>query len=67
VLSLAASILVTMTSFNPIVVVLSPLRTALGTATSPPDSVVNSLPFFAHRLRHGAGAHGRLVRATAAR
>ena len=43
VLSLAPSILVMMTSFTRIVVVLSLLRTALGTATSPPNSVVISL------------------------
>jgi flagellar biosynthesis protein FliP len=36
VLSLAPSILVMMTSFTRIVVVLSLLRTALGTATAPP-------------------------------
>ena len=35
-----------MTSFTRIVVVLSPLRTALGTATSPPNSVVISLALF---------------------
>jgi flagellar biosynthesis protein FliP len=46
VLSLAPSILVMMTSFTRIVVVLSLLRTALGTATSPPNSVVISLALF---------------------
>src|ERR1700742_1665674 len=46
VLSLAPSILVMMTSFTRIVVVLSLLRTALGTATSPPNSVVVSLALF---------------------
>src|ERR1700744_6774117 len=45
-LSLAPSILVMMTSFTRIVVVLSLLRTALGTATSPPNSVVVSLALF---------------------
>jgi flagellar biosynthesis protein FliP len=35
-----------MTSFTRIVVVLSLLRTALGTATSPPNSVVISLALF---------------------
>ena len=44
VLSLAPSILVMMTSFTRIVVVLSLLRTALG--TSPPNSVVISLALF---------------------
>jgi len=39
VLSLAPSILVMMTSFTRIVVGLSLLRTALGTATAPPNSV----------------------------
>ena len=39
VLSLAPSILVMMTSFTRIVVVLSLLRTALGTATAPPNAV----------------------------
>ena len=43
VLSLAPSILVMMTSFTRIVVVLSLLRTALGTATAPPNSVIISL------------------------
>src|SRR5580698_4636362 len=43
VLSLAPSILIMMTSFTRIVVVLSLLRTALGTATAPPNSVVISL------------------------
>ena len=46
VLSLAPSILVINTSFTRIVVVLSLLRTALGTATSPPNSVVISLALF---------------------
>ena len=46
VLSLAPSILVMMTSFTCIVVVLSLLRTALCTATSPPNSVVISLALF---------------------
>ena len=46
VLSLAPSILIMMTSFTRIVVVLSLLRTALGTATAPPNSVVISLALF---------------------
>ncbi len=46
VLSLAPSILVMMTSFTRIVVVLSLLRTALGTSTAPPNSVVISLALF---------------------
>src|ERR1700685_857937 len=46
VLSLAPSILVMMTSFTRIVVVLSLLRTALGTATAPPNSVVIALAMF---------------------
>jgi flagellar biosynthetic protein FliP len=46
VLSLAPSILVMMTSFTRIVVVLSLLRTALGTATSPPIAVIVSLALF---------------------
>jgi flagellar biosynthetic protein FliP len=46
VLSLAPSILVMMTSFTRIVVVLSLLRTALGTATAPPNSVIVSLALF---------------------
>ena len=45
-LSLAPSILVMMTSFTRIVVGLSLLRTALGTATAPPNSVVISLALF---------------------
>ena len=46
VLSLAPSILVMMTSFTRIVVVLSLLRTALGTATAPPNAVIISLSLF---------------------
>ena len=43
VLSLAPSILIMVTSFTRIVVVLSLLRTALGTATAPPNAVIISL------------------------
>ena len=43
VLSLAPSILIMVTSFTRIVVVLSLLRTALGTATAPPNSVIIAL------------------------
>ncbi len=46
VLSLAPSIVVMMTSFTRIVVVLSLLRTALGTATAPPNAVMISLALF---------------------
>src|SRR5215475_3873993 len=46
VLSLAPSILVMVTSFTRIVVVLSLLRTALGTATAPPNTVMISLALF---------------------
>jgi len=46
VLSLAPSILVMMTSFTRIVVVLSLLRTALGTATAPPNAVLVALALF---------------------
>jgi flagellar biosynthetic protein FliP len=46
VLSLAPSILVMMTSFTRIVVVLSLLRTALGTATAPPNAVIIPLALF---------------------
>src|SRR5262249_24700621 len=46
VLSLAPSILVMVTSFTRIIVVLSLLRTALGTATAPPNSVLISLALF---------------------
>src|ERR671933_62459 len=46
VLSLAPSILVMMTSFTRIVVVLSLLRTAMGTATAPPNSVIIALAMF---------------------
>ena len=45
-LSLAPSILVMVTSFTRIVVVLSLLRTALGTATAPPNAVMVSLALF---------------------
>jgi flagellar biosynthetic protein FliP len=46
VLSLAPSILVMVTSFTRIIVVLSLLRTALGTATAPPNAVLVSLSLF---------------------
>ena len=46
VLSIAPSILVMMTSFTRIVVVLSLLRTALGTATAPPNSIIIALALF---------------------
>jgi flagellar biosynthetic protein FliP len=46
VLSLAPSILIMVTSFTRIVVVLSLLRTALGTATAPPNVVMVSLALF---------------------
>jgi flagellar biosynthesis protein FliP len=46
VLSLAPSILVMVTSFTRIVVVLSLLRTAIGTATSPPNAVISGLALF---------------------
>jgi flagellar biosynthesis protein FliP len=46
VLSLAPSIRVMVTSFTRIVVVLSLLRTALGTATAPPNTVLISLALF---------------------
>ena len=45
-IALAPLILVMMTSFTRIVVVLSPLSTALGTATAPPDAVIISLSLF---------------------
>jgi len=53
VLSLAPSILVMMTSFTRIVVVLSLLRTALGTATAPPNAVIVSLALFLTGIRDG--------------
>jgi flagellar biosynthetic protein FliP len=46
VLSLAPSILVMVTSFTRIVVVLSFLRTAMGTTTTPPNQVIMSLAMF---------------------
>ena len=46
ILSLAPSIVVMMTSFTRIVVVLSLLRTALGTATAPPNTVIVALALF---------------------
>jgi flagellar biosynthetic protein FliP len=53
VLSLAPSILVMMTSFTRIGVVLSLLRTALGTATAPPNTVIVSLALVLDRIRDG--------------
>ncbi len=46
VLSIAPSIIIMMTSFTRIVVVLSLLRTALGTATAPPNAVIIALALF---------------------
>jgi flagellar biosynthetic protein FliP len=46
VLSLAPAILVTVTSFTRIIVVLSFLRNALGTQTTPPNFVLVSLALF---------------------
>jgi flagellar biosynthesis protein FliP len=46
VLSLAPSILVMVTAFTRIVVVLSLLRTAIGAATAPPNTVIVSLALF---------------------
>jgi flagellar biosynthetic protein FliP len=46
VLSLAPSILVMVTSFTRIVIVLSLLRTAIGTQTAPPNSVLTGLALF---------------------
>src|SRR3546814_15232583 len=46
VLSIAPSLLVMVTSFTPIVVVLSFLRTALGTPQAPPTQGMISPPLF---------------------
>ena len=46
VLSLAPSILVMTTCFTRVIVVLSFLRTALGTQTTPPNQVIMSLALF---------------------
>lgn len=46
VLSLAPSILVMVTSFTRIIIVLSFVRTALGTQTTPPNQVIVSLALF---------------------
>jgi flagellar biosynthetic protein FliP len=46
VLSLAPSILITVTSFTRIIIVLSLLRTAMGTQQSPPNIVIISLALF---------------------
>jgi flagellar biosynthesis protein FliP len=46
VLSLAPSVLVMVTSFTRIVVVLSLLRSAIGTQTAPPNGVIISLALF---------------------
>ncbi|TVQ82029.1 MAG: flagellar biosynthetic protein FliP [Micavibrio sp.] len=46
ILSLAPSILIMMTSFTRIVIVLSFLRTAMGTQQTPPNSVLISLALF---------------------
>ncbi len=46
VLSLAPSILMMMTSFTRVIVVLSFLRTAIGTQTTPPNQVIIALALF---------------------
>jgi flagellar biosynthesis protein FliP len=46
VLSLAPSILVMVTSFTRIVIVLSLLRSAIGTQTAPPNTVITGLALF---------------------
>ncbi len=46
VISLAPSILIMVTSFTRVVVVLSLLRSAIGTATAPPNSVLVALALF---------------------
>jgi flagellar biosynthesis protein FliP len=46
ILSLAPSILIMVTSFTRIVVVLSLLRTAIGTQTAPPNTVMTGLALF---------------------
>jgi flagellar biosynthetic protein FliP len=46
VLSLAPSILIMMTSFTRIIIVLSFLRTAIGTQTTPPNQVIIALALF---------------------
>ena len=65
VLSLAPSILIMVTSFTRIVVVLSLLRTALGTATAPPNAVIISLALFLTAFVMGPvfqGAYDRGIR-----
>ena len=62
VLSLAPSILIMMTSFTRIVVVLSLLRTALGTATAPPNAVIVSLALFLTAFVMGPALQTRLRR-----
>ena len=61
VLSLAPSILVMMTSFTRIVVVLSLLRTALGTATAPPNAVIVSLALFMDLAKEQPAADANAV------
>ena len=58
VLSLAPSILVMMTSFTRIVVVLSLLRTALGTASAPPNAVIVALALFLTAFVMGPALQG---------
>ena len=60
VLSLAPSILVMVTCFTRIVVVLSLLRTAIGTQTAPPNAVIVGARAVPHRLRDGADVPGGL-------
>jgi flagellar biosynthesis protein FliP len=64
VLSLAPSILVMMTSFTRIVVVLSLLRTALGTATAPPNAVIVSLALFLTAFVMGPALQRAMTRAS---
>ena len=46
VLSLAPGILMTVTSFTRFIVVLSLLRSAIGTQTAPPNAVISGLSLF---------------------
>ncbi len=60
VLSLAPSLLVMVTAFTRIVIVLSLLRSALSTQSTPPNVVLIGLALFLTYLRDAAGARSGL-------
>ncbi len=60
-LSFLPAMVLMMTSFTRIIIVLSLLRQALGTATTPPNQVLVGLALFLHAVRDVAGARQALI------